>query len=229
MYSMTDDVLEKHINKKYPNGPTAECNWNDSGCNKRIRDPQLLKNHIRYEHEHAPPPRRNWTRPLIEGSALRRCENCGNNFLLLGKHKQGCGNYHQCSVCNLQFNRMEGVEIHLETHKTDRERFRCARNGCRKSYATKLGLQFLIRGFHNGERVSCSYCGKKYTVSGISHLIKIHQRPLEERKYKCKQERRSATYITPSGLSTHILHTHLKIGVDCDIDGCDAKFASESG
>lgn len=41
MYFMTDDALKKHINGKHPNGPTAECNWNDSGCGKRIRDPQL--------------------------------------------------------------------------------------------------------------------------------------------------------------------------------------------
>jgi len=145
-----------------------------------------LKDRIRYEHEHTPPPRRFWARPLIEGSALRRCENCGNDFLFLDSHKLGCGNYHQCSVCNLWFNRTEGLEIHLKTDKTDRERIRCTRNGCRKSYARKFGLQLHIRGFHNGERVSCSYCGKIYAVGGISRHIERHRRPLEERKYKCK-------------------------------------------
>ena len=58
MYIMTDDVLKKHINGKHPNGPIAEYNGNDSGCEKRIRDPQLSKDHIRYEHEHAPPRRK---------------------------------------------------------------------------------------------------------------------------------------------------------------------------
>lgn len=229
MYFMTDDALKKHINGKHPNGPTAQCNWNDSGCNKRIRDPQLLKQHIRYEHEHAPPRCGHWAGPRIEGSALRRCENCGHDFLFLRRHKQGCGKYHQCSVCNLRFSRKEVFENHLETHKTVRERFHCTQNGCQKSYATKLGLQVHIRGFHNGERVSCSYCGKKYTVSGISHHIMIHRRPLEERKYKCTQEKCSVAYLTPPGLRSHILHTHLRIGIECDIDGCDTKFASESG
>lgn len=170
-----------------------------------------------------------WAGLRIEGSALRRCENCGHYFLFLLRHEQGCGKYHQCSICNLRFSRKEVLERYLETHKTVRERFRCTRNGCRRSYATKLGLQFHIRGFHNGERLSCSYCGKKYTVSGISHYIKIHRRPLEERKYKCIQEKCSAAYLTPSGLRSHILHTHLRIGIECDIDGCGAKFASEAG
>lgn len=229
MYFMTDDALKKHIDGKHPNGPTAECNWNGSSCEKRIRDPQLLKDHIRYEHEHAPPQRGMWAGLRIEGSALRRCENCGHDFLFLLRHKQGCGKYYQCSICNLRSSRKEVLERHLETHRTVRERFHCTQNGCRKSYTTKLGLQFHIRGFHNGERVSCSYCDKKYTVSGISHHIKIHRRPLEERKYKCTQKKCSAAYLTPSGLRSHILHTHLRIGIECDIDGCGAKFAGEAG
>lgn len=80
---MTNDALKKHISGKHPNGPIAECDWNDSGCEKRIRHLQLLKDHIRYEHEHAPPRRGMWTGLRIEGSALRRCENCGHDFLFL--------------------------------------------------------------------------------------------------------------------------------------------------
>ncbi|KAH0543379.1 hypothetical protein FGG08_002335 [Glutinoglossum americanum] len=151
MYFVTDDALEKHINKKHPNGPTAECNWNNSGCDKRIRDPQQLKEHIRYEHEHAPPRHGNWAGPRIGGSVLRRCENCGDDFLLLRRHKPSCGNYHQCPVCNIRFSRTEGFGLHLKTHKTDRERFHCTWNGCCESYATRLGLQRHIRGFHNNE------------------------------------------------------------------------------
>ena len=123
----------------------------------------------------------------------------------------------------------EVFENHFESHKAVHKRFHCTQNSCQKSYATKLGLQLHIRGFHNGERVSCSYCGKKYIVSSISHHIMIHRRPLEERKYKCTQEKCSAAYLTTSDLRSHILHTHLRIGIECDIDGCDAKFASQSG
>jgi hypothetical protein len=107
-YFMTDRSLNDHINKKHPNGPTAICNWNNSGCHKRIQIPTVLKNHIEYEHEHAPfPVRTQWARPQIEGTALPRCNVCGDDFLAIGMHQKMCGKYHQCSVCNLRFNRWD--------------------------------------------------------------------------------------------------------------------------
>jgi hypothetical protein len=127
--------LKSTSTKGTPAGPTADCNWNDSGCDKRIRDPQLLKDHIRYEHEHAPPRRGNWAGPRIEGRAFRCCKNCGDDFLLLRRYKQDCGKYHYRSVRNLQFNRTEGLEKHLETRKTYRERFHCTRNGAVRAVA----------------------------------------------------------------------------------------------
>jgi hypothetical protein len=50
-YLMSDRARDDHEKNSHPNGRTPICNWNNSGCHKRIRNSNHLFSHIRFEHE----------------------------------------------------------------------------------------------------------------------------------------------------------------------------------
>ena len=192
----------------------------------------LGPDHIKYEHKDTPlsiSGNKHWSAPRSQGSVLRRCEKCGDDYFYLATHQKGCGKYHQCSVCNLRFSRKEGFERHLKTHNPNSERFKCAWDGCFKSFADKIGLQQHIRGFHNAEKIACRVCGTKSTVSSAWRHLRKHSRPPGEPRYRCKYDGCSAAFRTTYLVNVHILYNHLKIGIECDIDGCGVKFKEESG
>ena len=204
----------------------------NSGCHKRIQIPTVLKNHIKYEHEHAPfPVRTQWARLQIEGTALHRCNVCGDDFLAIGMHQKMCGKYHQCSVCNLQFNRWDVMEQHRMGHSSDRERFPCSWESCSRSFLNERNVQRHIRGFRKGEKLTCPHCGKEHSIASLNIFkrhIKKHLGQLEEQRFKCT-EGCVAEFISRAGLQPHTLHHHLRIGVECDIDGCGVRFTTFAG
>ena len=55
-YLMSDRARDDHEKNSHPNGRNPICNWNNSGCDKRIRNSNHLFNHIRFEHELKPMP-----------------------------------------------------------------------------------------------------------------------------------------------------------------------------
>ena len=231
MYFMSDEAVTKHEKNKHPKGRTATCNWNNSGCDKRIHDPRILQSHIKFEHKYAPISggcSKLWRGARIEGSVLQRCNVCGDDFLSFATH-QTCGKYHQCPVCNLRFNRKSAMEIHRKCHSSDREMFRCTWKGCGKSLTSERSLQKHIRASHKGEKLICLHCRKEYSYNSREvfaiHVMK-HLGTLEERRYKCNREGCTAEYVSSSGLRSHILCYHMQIRFECDIDGCGARFNS---
>ncbi|KAF2464903.1 uncharacterized protein BDR25DRAFT_361127 [Lindgomyces ingoldianus] len=175
IYFQTDVALGNHVNMKHPNGRTAECNWNDSGCDKRIRDPKLLDNHIKYKHKDTPlsiSGNKHWSAPRSQGSVLRCCKKMRKISLMFSLQSQ--------------------------THNPNSERF----NNTSEAFTTLRRLP---------------------AVSVVRSL----PRPPGEPRYRCKYDGCSAAFRTTYLVNAHILYNHLKIGIECDIDGCGVKFKEE--
>lgn len=102
---MSDRARDDHEKNSDSNGRTPICNWNNSGCDKRIRNSNHLVNHIRFEHELKPMPSAKrykinplWRGPRISGSVLRHCSVCGDDFLHWARtqdavHAEGTTNF----------------------------------------------------------------------------------------------------------------------------------------
>jgi hypothetical protein len=236
---MSDRARDEHEKKSHPNGRTPICNWNNSGCDKRIQN--HLANHIRLEHELKPVPSAKryginplWRAPRVAGSVLRRCSVCGDDFLDLSNHTRcsPCGSNRQCPVCDLRFNESSKLKPHIKRHDLRREIFHCPEKDCDKRYVTKQGLDEHIQHIHQDKKRICPYCGKLFSCFGVyfGRHVKTHLgQDSREQKHRCTYEGCTKEYRTSSGLKEHIDSHHLRIMFQCGIDGCGAMFHQNAG
>ena len=116
-------------------------------------------------------------------------------------------------------------------HSSDRERFPCSWESCSKSFLNEGNVQRHIQGFHKGEKLTCPHCGKEHSIVSLDLFkrhIKKHLGQPEERRFKCI-EGCMAEFLSRAGLQSHTLHHHMRIGVECNIDGCGVRYATFAG
>jgi len=145
-YPMSDRVKDEHEKKWHPAGRTPRCDWENSGCDKRIQNSNHRFNHLRLEHEMQPFPRFKltplWRSSRISGGVLQLCTICGDDFLDLSHHTKcsPCGSDYYCPVCNLRFNDSRKSDDYTKRHDVHREMTHCPEKDCNKPFATRQGL-----------------------------------------------------------------------------------------
>lgn len=157
-YFSNHQSRDNHEKSEHPNGRTPICNWNNSGCDKRISNPKDLSRHIRFEHQHELILTASnsgvsslWRGPRTAGSVLHRCSLCGDDFLDLNKNTERYSHYCisvlHCSVCDLRFSELRAFNRHLKRHNPDREMFPCTEKDCDKNTQKKPSWTNIFRKF----------------------------------------------------------------------------------
>uniref|UniRef100_A0A8D0C409 Transcription factor IIIA n=1 Tax=Salvator merianae TaxID=96440 RepID=A0A8D0C409_SALMN len=164
-------------------------------CGMRFSTPNHLRRH---EKTH-------------EGYACKkgRCSFIGKTWSELLKHiKQDHAEPVICSVCSKVFRRKDHLKCHQKIHATERQVFKCPREGCERTYTTMFNLQTHILSFHEEKKqFSCEHpgCGKFFAMkqSLIRHAV-MHDPEKQKLKAKAKKSRpkrslasRLSGYIPP--------------------------------
>ncbi|KAK6168018.1 hypothetical protein SNE40_021926 [Patella caerulea] len=81
--------------------------------------------------------------------------------------------FNLCRFCGRQFDNMEEMQVHCQTHFSEKPPHVCY--VCGKMYSTPSKLQRHVR-VHSGERpYACSICGKRFTRSDhVKQHLKVH-------------------------------------------------------
>ncbi|XP_067842782.1 transcription factor IIIA-like [Heptranchias perlo] len=201
----TKDNLKKHISRKHENVEKLYlCDF--EGCGRSFKKHQQLKVH-QYEHTNVPPFKCNYEgcdKHFCLPSKLKRhekihagyackvecCSFIGKTWTELLSHTQ---KQHReafvCSQCNKKFKRKNFFQEHLKIHAEEREVFRCAREGCERTYTTLFNLQSHILSFHEGQRnFVCEHPGCRKTFS-MKQSLERHAVVHDPKKQKLKGKR----------------------------------------
>ncbi|XP_030056194.1 transcription factor IIIA [Microcaecilia unicolor] len=218
--------LKKHIGRKHDKqGKQYVCDF--EGCGKSFKKHKQLKAHrcqhtnelpFKCEHEGCGkcfflPSKLKRHEKVHEGYACKK-DNClfvGTTWTEYLKHMRSCHVEEViCQVCSKKFKRKDYLKEHQKIHATDRELYRCPREGCERAYSTVFNVQNHIMSFHEEMRpyiCEVSGCGKSFAMKQSLDRHSVAHDP-EKRKLKVKRPRpkrslasRLAGYIPPKATS----------------------------
>ncbi|XP_016359173.1 transcription factor IIIA-like isoform X2 [Sinocyclocheilus anshuiensis] len=175
--------LKIHI-CEHTNELPFECDF--EGCNDKFASSKALKRHWKM-HEGYP-------------CGEEYCNFKGKTWSEYQKHKKTAHRVTlPCDQCKKMFQNAWFLEKHKQSvHSGQRCMFKCAREGCEKSYTTNFNLQNHILVFHEGKcDFACPFagCGKAFAMeeSLKRHFVVHKPQKTKLQKPKIKQRKRKKT------------------------------------
>lgn len=182
-----EGAMNKHLLYKHKKVADIKCTF--THCDKLFKQPQTLKNHIKWVHEKQ--------RVL--------CVNCGTSVSNIFLHRMKCFpdgkspekvaciqcqktfgtkqlfEYHERTVhisvraCNLCGQKVKDLERHKQNMHSEQEKSnKCP--DCGKEFKTKLQLKRHNDAVHLQLRDQCHECDKWFTVTHLkTHIRKVHR------------------------------------------------------
>ena len=188
-----EGAMNKHLMYKHKEEADIKCTF--THCDKLFKQPQTLKNHIKWVHEKQ--------RVL--------CVDCGASVSNMFLHRMKCFpagksaekvvcilchktfgsqqlyEYHERTVhisvraCNLCGQKVKDLERHKQNIHCEQEKSnKCQEPDCGKEFKTKLQLKRHNDAVHLQLRDQCPECEKWFTVTHLkTHMRKLHRQDRE--------------------------------------------------
>ncbi|XP_026748410.2 zinc finger protein OZF-like [Galleria mellonella] len=184
-----DNVTEWKFHRKIHSGSQGEeIQYQCSMCNRKFSRKSSLTNHLRHHQ--------------VKDSVMFTCVTCKREFKhqahldnhILSVHTRNEG--FTCTYCTTSFTNKESLELHLESHKTEKKH-QC--KICSKSFYMQSTLTDHMRT-HTGEKpYLCSICGKGFSQNNnLQQHVMRHQ---GHKPFKCEDCERS--FVTKGELQAH--------------------------
>ncbi|KAJ6662341.1 hypothetical protein lerEdw1_012505 [Lerista edwardsae] len=229
---ITQANLRKHVVRMHQQRRFVVSRCDFENCGKSFKKHQHLKTH-QCQHNGEPPFKCNYEgcgMSFFVPSRLKRhekihagypCQKDGCSFVgktwseLLTHLRESHVEPVICNVCSKTFRRKDYLRSHQKTHATEREVFKCPREGCGRTYTTVFNLQSHILSFHEETRsFTCDHpgCGRIFAMkqSLARHAVmhdpdkrKLHLKPKKQRPKRSLASRLSG-YIPPKAQKRNV-------------------------
>ncbi|KAJ8347887.1 hypothetical protein SKAU_G00264760 [Synaphobranchus kaupii] len=206
----TNSNMKRHLARKHQNKEkTYTCEY--EGCGKVFKKNSLLRSH-EYEHTNILPYKCHFEgceRSFSVASKLKRhgkvhegypckeegCSFLGKTWTEYQKHRKEMHRAQlQCDNCSKVFRDSWFLKQHQRVHESERQVFKCPREGCQRTYTTCFNLQNHIISFHEEQKpFSCSHanCGKTFAMKQSLERHSVVHDPERKKMEKKPRPRRS--------------------------------------
>jgi len=178
----SEQNLRRHHERFHMNDQSnQQQNYSCDICSANFKKHQTLKNHL-FEHTGVKPFKcdaEGCDMSFLKLSNLKAhtkvhagyscdvkdCEEHFPTWSALRKHKADeHAKIHDCSTCGKVFKRASFLNVHLETHKPNREVFHCPIDDCQRWYYLEKNLRQHIRMYHTPGQFKCEVegCGAQF-------------------------------------------------------------------